>query len=1081
MLKRKAVGSRGRDSDRFSDGERVKPITKESASKELNETIETIKKYADNGNLPQIYDPLKSCFEVLKPFHLTDLEMGVDLPRFCKEFNKKSDEDGKGDSDESKNQFLFIPPLNLKRKQGSDLTESDFEAHMENQKSPSGSKRKNRSEKSSGNAENLTDNSFEYRFFSSDEKSQSSEEESKSGDSRRSKKRSDRSAKTVKTVSSRGLESPKLNSSKSNSSGNECEDEMETGSQANSLTDSQVQMELKSADQKARRTVEMIDQIREAIGAFQKKDTMTDEENKELKRNQRKLSKNLQQFEKITARVRHLVGLADKNFKKKWDDLENTIDDIQGGGDASSPTDKEEKVPCAVLAPTEVPPSPVKAPENKQQELEIETPRTRLKNDLKKLADEITADFDDSELETDENESQDLSMRAKETADEESVKGQESPRKEKKVQIMEEALKEEMIQPTEELEKKISKILSSEKSLSGVASIPGLELASSLPGFKTPSLPSVDSDAKSVPEVMLSLTGRLSESYSMQEKLAAENADLEGVRYQLQEELITKENAVEHLQRKVATLQAEMRLIVRENAQLNEKLISQGMNPGFEDKVSVKVSPPTQDDIIDMKLAEYRETTQTLEQTVGSLELEVKRLQQELSAVQKERVDLENQRKMMKININVQRRGMGTHGGLLSPLPPRDSNTELQVRELKEQYSSLQQDFNNKLLEVASLRAQNDKLMEITDKAREEKDYCQEQCKSLEKRLKQLEGEKTKMLGSKEQLFEQEQQMNVIKLRYREAQDEIDELKNQLEDHTSQLEDYRNKYLQAQQQVEEQIRQIDHMELEHQRAREEQLAEIQRIKQCFQEKLSELTPLPDILKETQLKVQEAQQLRMIAERNLEDLQRELQDSKERSNTLLRRIESERSTQQLGLDERSQMANRLECWEKKCNELRDENAKLKTTVARLEEASAQNEKRLDEKLHEVAQFANQLETLREESARQIARCKDRNETVKRSLQNQIADLERQLAQARATARTAQKDKDEIRQRMQTQINNLNDNFEQAQLRIKTLQSHVNFLKNSYSGMFTPEPSNMSLVDSASGFLMEPPCNPCDCSY
>lgn len=128
--------------------------------------------------------------------------------------------------------------------------------------------------------------------------------------------------------------------------------------------------------------------------------------------------------------------------------------------------------------------------------------------------------------------------------------------------------------------------------------------------------------------------------------------------------------------------------------------------------------------------------------------------------------------------------------------------------------------------------------------------------------------------------------------------------------------------------------------------------------------------------------------------------------------MLRRIESERSTQQLGLDERSQMANRLESWEKKCNELRDENAKLKTTVARLEEASAQNEKRLDEKLHEVAQFANQLETLREESARQIARCKDRNETVKRSLQNQIADLERQLAQARATARTAQKDKDEV---------------------------------------------------------------------
>lgn len=47
-----------------------------------------------------------------------------------------------------------------------------------------------------------------------------------------------------------------------------------------------------------------------------------------------------------------------------------------------------------------------------------------------------------------------------------------------------------------------------------------------------------------------------------------------------------------------------------------------------------------------------------------------------------------------------------------------------------------------------------------------------------------------------------------------------------------------------------------------------------------------------------------------------------------SNNLFRRMESERSSQQLGMDERSQMAARLECWEKKCNELREENAKLK---------------------------------------------------------------------------------------------------------------------------------------------------------
>lgn len=55
-----------------------------------------------------------------------------------------------------------------------------------------------------------------------------------------------------------------------------------------------------------------------------------------------------------------------------------------------------------------------------------------------------------------------------------------------------------------------------------------------------------------------------------------------------------------------------MRLIVRENTQLNDRLTGQGMNPGFDDKLSVKVAPPTQDEVMGMKLEEYRETTQTL-------------------------------------------------------------------------------------------------------------------------------------------------------------------------------------------------------------------------------------------------------------------------------------------------------------------------------------------------------------------------------------------------------------------------------------------------------------------------------------
>lgn len=56
---------------------------------------------------------------------------------------------------------------------------------------------------------------------------------------------------------------------------------------------------------------------------------------------------------------------------------------------------------------------------------------------------------------------------------------------------------------------------------------------------------------------------------------------------------------------------------------------------------------------------------------------------------------------------------------------------------------------------------------------------------------------------------------------------------------------------------------------------------------------------------------------------------------------------------------------------------------RATVARLEELALSNDRRLDEKMHEVLQLQTQLETLREESARQVSRTKDRWDPMDRN--------------------------------------------------------------------------------------------------
>ncbi|KOX69378.1 Outer dense fiber protein 2 [Melipona quadrifasciata] len=738
-----------------------------------------------------------------------------------------------------------------------------------------------------------------------------------------------------------------------------------------------------------------------------------------------------------------------------------------------------------------------------------------------------------------------------------------------------------------------------------------------------PKIVVADSKKKGKDRCLQSLTGKLTESLTMQEKLVLENAQLEGGKYKLEEALLEKDTAVESLQRKVCGLQAEMRIVVKENVELTRQLacLNQRMTspcchtPCCPGGISSEVSSPSplrsisytntlqQDDDycrckccvqpqtadtlspvantvcvrlshtylpsgdsprlaggasitgvcftsgassqIDMccrspatvktpctgpsptprgtcpaeienKLAAYGNSTKQLEQQLGSMECEVRNMQIELANVQRERQQLEQQRKLLKCTGPCAPCGccppspltLQTPNGspaYVSPIPvvqppsiplpkippapsatctgpcvnaPMGASTcpQQQLRDLREQYARLQDDYKNKLCEVSCLRTDADKLKQQTREAIEEKEKLEIKLVDVQERLKAMEAEKEKYEGFKEQMVEQEQALIVFKQRFREAQDELEELRSLIQDQAAQLEDYRNKYLQAQQQVEEQRRQLDLMEMDNARMNENVTLEIGRVKNQFQEKLAELAPLPDILKQTQVKLQEAQQMRLVAERNCEDLSREVIGCKDKIQTLQNQLDVLRQEHQAMQDERGHGSGRFDELERKNTELRHENERMKNTLARFEEHDAQLQKRIDEKMHEVTQLTAMLEQVREDSARQVARTKERCETIRRSMQGQIAEMERQLAQCRATARAAQKDRDEIRQKMQGQINNLNEAFEQAQGRIRSLQGHVNYLKTSYSNIFKGQGEMPpGVLPGEAGF------DSCDCNY
>lgn len=235
--------------------------------------------------------------------------------------------------------------------------------------------------------------------------------------------------------------------------------------------------------------------------------------------------------------------------------------------------------------------------------------------------------------------------------------------------------------------------------------------------------------------------------------------------------------------------------------------------------------------------------------------------------------------------------------------------------------------------------------------------------------------------------------------------------------------------------------------MEASRVNEQVNIEIKRVKCQFQEKLQELTPLPDLLQNTQLKLQEVQQMHLLAERNNDALSKELQVYKNKIAEMADQMDQVRSDQELGQNEKTSLADKLAQLEADNEELKNEIADLTSKLEDTNEKLEDTDRSLQTKIHEIVQLESQLESVREESARQVAKNKERCETVRRSMQNQIFDLERQLVQSRAQTRSMEKDRDEIREKIQAQISNLHENFEDAQMRIRSLQGNVNFLKRS----------------------------------
>ncbi|XP_039281983.1 paramyosin isoform X2 [Nilaparvata lugens] len=461
---------------------------------------------------------------------------------------------------------------------------------------------------------------------------------------------------------------------------------------------------------------------------------------------------------------------------------------------------------------------------------------------------------------------------------------------------------------------------------------------------------------------------------------------------------------MEALQAQINELQHKMLQMSKENAKLQKKLLAtQTRGPVIcKKKLCQKISGAiSESDTCSVPNANGDVTPdKQLEKQIEVMECVVANIKNEVTNVQTQRKNLKSQQQLLQcafahqpprqkeLALQHQKVGFETN--------PCTQQLENQLRDLNEQYCRLDCELKEKVKETSHLRTELQARDKIIEQINERCYLAEARVEDLVDRLNMVDADRRQEMADQAKYLDMKHQSEMAIQNWKEVQQELEALQIFVEDRDTEIESYRNKYLKAQQDMEEQKRYVEKLNIQSREIKEQLLTELQQYKSQIQEKIAELLPLPEKLRNAELKM-------TLYQENIEELTRELNEARDI-------IAYQNNSSNITKEERDALLEELTKKEAKLQELQNENLEYKAVLLRFEELTQQNEWLYEEKVHEVTQLSAQLTTLREESARICANLKESNENSKQRFLERISALEKELASTRAVASAASKERD-----------------------------------------------------------------------
>lgn len=288
--------------------------------------------------------------------------------------------------------------------------------------------------------------------------------------------------------------------------------------------------------------------------------------------------------------------------------------------------------------------------------------------------------------------------------------------------------------------------------------------------------------------------------------------------------------------------------------------------------------------------------------------------------------------------------------------------------------------------------------------------------------------------------------------RIKNTEEEASNLKQNLKQYETLVDEYRTKVNTHRHDADAALTKLEHQQKENEHIRREGDMELEKVKMRLHQRLQELEPLPELLKCSELKFQDAaEQLKMFEHKNVEctKLLSELTAKVEGQSG---QMEQTRDKWHDSQDENKVLTSRVDSLERRLKDMEEESRDLATNLAKREETIHQINLRMEDRSRDNQSLTRQLENALDDAKKQSDIARDKGSTKERTYHGRIVDLESQLSHSRTELAKIRRDKEETERKSNSRLYDLKDRLEQSHSTNRSMQNYVQFLKNSYANVF-----------------------------